>query len=228
MHPLGSRATLYFDVEAQTLASRGYAVFNVNYRGSSGVTEALKLAGKGELGRRMQSDLSDGVAHLVSQGTVDPKRICIMGGDYRGYAGYAALAGVTLQSGIYRCAIAATPITDLASRVSSPSSETYGPQWTVIDQLKTYLGGNAKSRAALASLSPLQQASHASAPILMLNIDGINEFDDVARMNYALQRQNKSVQTFQSTGSKTLLQADSGWEAATSQVLAFLQKENPS
>jgi dipeptidyl aminopeptidase/acylaminoacyl peptidase len=79
-----------FDWWAQAMASRGYAVLQVNYRGSSGYGWDFLKAGFGEWGRKMQTDLSDGVRYLASQGTIDPKRVCIVGASY---GGYAALAG---------------------------------------------------------------------------------------------------------------------------------------
>jgi hypothetical protein len=75
-----SRDTLGFDWWAQAIASRGYAVLQVNFRGSSGLGPALLEAGYGQWGRKMQTDLSDGVAYLAQQGTVDAKRVCIVGG----------------------------------------------------------------------------------------------------------------------------------------------------
>jgi hypothetical protein len=90
-----------FDWWAQAMASRGYAVLQVNFRGSSGYGWDLLSAGFGEWGRKMQTDLSDGVRWLAGQGTIDPARACIVGASY---GGYAALAGATIDTGVYRCA----------------------------------------------------------------------------------------------------------------------------
>ncbi len=87
-----------FDWWAQAFASRGYAVFQPNFRGSTNRDQAFIRAGYGQWGRKMQTDLSDGLAKLVADGTVDPARVCIVGASY---GGYAALAGVTLQNGLY-------------------------------------------------------------------------------------------------------------------------------
>ncbi|MBD3761230.1 prolyl oligopeptidase family serine peptidase [Rhizorhabdus sp.] len=87
---------------AQAFASRGYAVFQPNYRGSEAPSTVPRFADAGEWGRKVQTDISDGVAALASAGIVDQRRACIAGSDH---GGYAALAGVTLQQGLYRCAI---------------------------------------------------------------------------------------------------------------------------
>src|SRR5205823_14532419 len=95
---------------AQALASRGYAVLQVNYRGSDGFGWDHMAAGFGQWGRKMQTDLSDGVRYLAKQGTIDPARVCIVGASY---GGYAALAGATLDAGVYRCAVAVAGLSDL-------------------------------------------------------------------------------------------------------------------
>jgi len=100
-----------FDWWAQAFASRGYAVFQPNFRGSDGYGVAIRNAGFGQWGRKMQTDISDGVAELAKQGIVDPKRACIVGGSY---GGYAAEAGVTVQHGLYRCAVSMAGVSDPA------------------------------------------------------------------------------------------------------------------
>jgi dipeptidyl aminopeptidase/acylaminoacyl peptidase len=85
-----------FDYWAQAFASRGYAVFQPNFRSSTGYGEALYKAGYGQWGRKMQTDISDGVAELAREGVIDPKRACIVGWSY---GGYAALAGVRSSTG---------------------------------------------------------------------------------------------------------------------------------
>ena len=104
-----------FDWWAQAMASRGYAVLQVNYRGSDGFGRTFLEAGFGEWGRKMQTDLSDGVRYLAAQGTIDPKRVCIVGASY---GGYAALAGATLDPGVYRCAVDVSGPAELARFVA--------------------------------------------------------------------------------------------------------------
>jgi dipeptidyl aminopeptidase/acylaminoacyl peptidase len=99
-----------FDWWAQAFASRGYAVFQPNFRGSTNRDETFMRAGFGQWGKAMQTDISDGLAELARRGIVDPRRACIMGASY---GGYAALAGVTMQHGLYRCAIAIAGVADV-------------------------------------------------------------------------------------------------------------------
>lgn len=108
--PIGIRDDIRFDWWAQAYASAGYAVFQPNYRGSSGYGGRFQKSGYGQWGRKMLTDISDGLAALAAQGVADPKRACIVDGSY---GGYAALAGVTVQHGLYRCAVAVAGVGDL-------------------------------------------------------------------------------------------------------------------
>ena len=104
------RDTDRFDYWVQFLASRGYAVLQPNFRGSDGYGAAFMLIGHGQWGMQMQTDLDDGLAWLVEQGIADPKRVCMVGGSYGGYA--ALVAGFESPEK-YRCAVAFAPATDL-------------------------------------------------------------------------------------------------------------------
>src|SRR6185437_2351634 len=106
-----ARDNLGFDPEPQAFASRGYAVLQPNFRGSTGYGVKFEDAGNGEWGRKMQTDLSDGIAHLAKLGIVDPRRVAIYGASY---GGYAALAGAILDPpGTYRCAVDVAGVADL-------------------------------------------------------------------------------------------------------------------
>lgn len=164
-----SRDYLNFDWIAQALASRGYVVLQPNFRGSDGYGVDFRNAGFGEFGRKMQTDLSDGVAALAKTGLIDPSRVSIVG---LSYGGYAALAGVTLQQGIYRCAVSIAGISDLTlflsdkQRYRMHSSLRY---WT------DYLGVATPDGPLLKRLSPWDQASKETAPILLIH----GEYDNV-------------------------------------------------
>ena len=107
--PFGVRDSWGFDSQVQFLASRGYAVLQVNFRGSSGYGTAFELAGYGQWGMAMQDDLSDAVAWAIETGRADPAQICIYGASY---GGYAALMGLIKSPDLYRCGISYAGVTD--------------------------------------------------------------------------------------------------------------------
>ncbi len=109
--PYGFRDQWGFDAEVQFLASRGYAVLQPNYRGSGGYGEKFLLAGRHEWGRKMQDDLTDAVKWAIDQGIADPRRVCIYGASY---GGYAALAGAVFTPDLYCCAVNYVGVADLS------------------------------------------------------------------------------------------------------------------
>src|SRR5262249_55735345 len=97
-----TRDFMQYDYWVQFLANRGYAVLQPNYRGSTGFGRDFLRRAQGQWGKAMQEDLEDTVAWAVKEGIADPKRVCIMGGSY---GGYAALMGIVKTPDLYRCAI---------------------------------------------------------------------------------------------------------------------------
>jgi dienelactone hydrolase len=106
----GVRDSEVFDFWAQFLAEQGYAVIQPNYRGSTGYGKAFFDLGKGQWGLKMQDDLIDAIGWASSQGLVDPKRVCIAGASY---GGYAAMRAAHRDSSHYRCSISYAGISDL-------------------------------------------------------------------------------------------------------------------
>lgn len=108
--PHGIRDFWGFDPEVQVLASRGYAVLQLNFRGSGGYGVDFERLGYKQWGLRMQDDLTDATRWAVQQGYADPKRLCIYGASY---GGYAALEGAVREPDLYRCAIGYVGVYDL-------------------------------------------------------------------------------------------------------------------
>lgn len=108
--PHGVRDHWGFDTEAQLFASRGFAVLQVNFRGSGGYGKEFLHAGYGRWGREMQDDVTDATRWAVAAGIADPDRICIYGASY---GGYAALTGAFREPDLYRCAVGYVGVYDL-------------------------------------------------------------------------------------------------------------------
>jgi dipeptidyl aminopeptidase/acylaminoacyl peptidase len=182
--------TLDFDWWAQAMAAQGYAVLQPNFRGST-LDSKFVEAGFGEWGRKMQTDLSDGVRYLAKQGIIDPKRVCIVGGSY---GGYAALAGVTLDPGVYRCAVSVAGISDLRRmRRWLGDTSSIGLSQRYWDR---FIGTSDKNDPALLAISPIEHVSAVTAPVLLIHgrDDTVVPFEQSDVMLSALKHAGKSVE----------------------------------
>jgi dipeptidyl aminopeptidase/acylaminoacyl peptidase len=155
-----ARDTWGFDSEAQWLANRGYLCIQVNYRGSTGYGKEFLNAGDREWGARMQDDVSDAVAHAISQGWTDPARVAIYGGSY---GGYAALAGAAFTPDLFCCAVDIVGPSNLITLIKSVP-----PYWApVIAQFHRRVGDPEKDADFLWSRSPLARAGEIRIPLLI-------------------------------------------------------------
>lgn len=152
-----SRDYIRYDPWVQLLASRGWAVLQPNYRGSSGYGRGFRDAGHRQWGQAMQTDLDDGVAWLIEQGIADPERICILGGSY---GGYAALMGAVQRPDLYSCAISVNGVVDLVFQAKHLADFIGGRGW------KKSIG---ESRSGLKDHSPRQQVSRIDVPVLVIH-----------------------------------------------------------
>lgn len=210
-----------FDWWAQAMASRGYAVFQPNFRGSTGFGRAFEQAGWGEWGRKMQTDISDGLAALAKEGIVDPKRACIMGGSY---GGYAALAGVTLQQNIYRCAVSVAGVGNVAKLVATKWRESGGSSF-----LNRYYHQQIGTGRDYAAISPVNLAAKADAPVLLIHgvDDIVVPFDQSSDMAAALTRAGKPVEFVKLPGEDHWLSRGETRLAMLKAAVAFIEKHNP-
>ena len=149
-----------YDRIVQFLANRGYAVLQPQFRGSTGYGKDFVERGYGEWGRKMQDDLDDGVDWLARSGRIDPKRVCIVGASY---GGYAALWGAIRNPERYRCAASMAGVTDLDQQLRSNrksfSAVRYFREW------RTKVQG--QSKFDLKAVSPLAQAARLRVPVLI-------------------------------------------------------------
>jgi dienelactone hydrolase len=214
-----------FDWWAQAFASRGYAVFQPNFRGSSGYGAAFRDAGSGEWGRKMQTDISDGVAELARQGIVDPKRACIVGWSY---GGYAALAGVTVQQGLYRCAVSMAGVSRPAGMIVNEESKVGGVDASA-RYWKAFMGAKSMFLTELDPISPLHLAARADAPILLIHgkDDTVVPIGQSQEMASALRSAGKPVDLVVLDGADHWLLHEATRLTMARDSVDFVEKYNP-
>jgi len=202
-----------FDWWAQAFAEQGYAVFQPNFRGSTGYSTAFEIAGHGEWGRKMQTDISDALAELARQGIVDAKRACIMGASY---GGYAALAGVTLQQGIYRCAVSVAGISDIGELYTTEIRESSVRTMT-FNSLRDLLG----NPSSFNNISPIEFARRADAPVLLIHgkDDTTVRYSQSTKMEKALRMAGKAVEL-------VTLDAEDHWLSKSATRLKMLERSS--
>ncbi len=162
-----SRDARTFDWLAQFLASRGYIVLQPQFRGSTGYGEEHRKAGYRQWGGLMQDDVSDGVKALIEQGRVDPKRVCIVGASY---GGYAALAGAAFTPELYACAVSINGVSNLPAMLSFEETQA-GKESDSLSYWKDHIGP--KTSPEVISKSPSRAAANVRAPVLLLH--GVND-----------------------------------------------------
>jgi dipeptidyl aminopeptidase/acylaminoacyl peptidase len=182
--PHGVYDSWSYNAEVQLLASRGYAVLQVNFRGSGGRGEPFMEAGHGEWGGKMQDDLTDAVHWAIADGVADPQRICIFGGSY---GAYAALTGAYKEPDLFKCAIGLSGIYDL--NLMFTEGDIADAQ-RGISYLKEVLG---EDSAQLASRSPVANAHKITANVMLVHgqKDVRAPLEHAERMREALQKAGK-------------------------------------
>ncbi|WP_371194057.1 alpha/beta hydrolase family protein [Glaciecola sp. SC05] len=160
-----------FDYLAQYFANRGYLVIQPQFRGSTGFGAEHTLLGRGEWGRKMQDDLTDGVNHLVSKGIVDPSKVCIVGASY---GGYAALAGAVFTPDLYKCVISINGVSDLPEMMRFSRME-YGKRHWVIALWDDRMSGGDFDKDLLEQISPINHVEKVKARVLLIH----GEYDEV-------------------------------------------------
>lgn len=155
-----ARDSWNFDPWVQFLASRGYAVLQVNFRGSTGYGRAFVERGIGQWGSGMIDDLEDGVDWLAREGTIDPARVCVVGASY---GGYAALWAPIRKPERYRCAVSFAGLSDIGAMLRYDgrrfTATRYAREWRRRVQ--------GEEGTDLAAISPLRQADRVRVPLLI-------------------------------------------------------------
>lgn len=172
-----SRNSWGYNPEVQFLANRGYAVFQVNYRGSTGYGKAFHSAGFKQAGGKIQQDITDGVHWLIANKTADPQKIAIFGG---GFGGFSALYGVSFHPGLYNCAIVQYGLINFFTYIKDTP-----PYFKPSLQMMYEMVGNPETDAdELRAISPVFHTDKIKVPLLIFqgakdpraNISELNQF----------------------------------------------------
>ncbi len=175
-----------FDPEAQFLATRGYAVLQPNFRGTTRYGWKHFASSFGQWGLSMQDDVTDGVKWAVAQGIADPKRVCIYGGSY---GGYAAMMGLAKDPDLYKCGINYVGVTDVSLFLTATWAD-YAQSDFIKYAVKEMVGDASKDAERLKAISPVEQAARIKAPVLMAYgaVDFRVPLEHGTRMRSALER----------------------------------------
>lgn len=163
VHPHGGpwvRDSWGFNPEVQFLANRGYAVLQMNYRGSTGYGRAFWQASFGQWGLAMQDDITDGVAWAIAAGLADPKRVAIYGGSY---GGYATLSGITKTPELYCCAVDYVGVSSLFTWL-----DAFPPYWKpFLEMVHEMVGHPERDEVRLRATSPLFHLDRIRCPLFV-------------------------------------------------------------
>ncbi|WP_209348005.1 alpha/beta fold hydrolase [Pontixanthobacter sp. CEM42] len=220
--PYGIRDTLRYDDEVQLMANRGYAVLQPNYRGSGGYGDAFEELGDGQIGRGMQDDLDDAMDWAVAEGIADPKRVCVVGSSY---GGYAAMWAVLRNPERYRCAASFAGVSDWRSLLLYDRdyfSTKFYREW------RDRVEGNDED-ITLNEVSPYRSAENLTRPLLLAHgkKDSRVPFDQFEKMRDAAQSTGQlELLVFEDEGhSFDKKESEQAWY---DKLEAFLAKHNPA
>jgi len=193
-------------------------VLRPQFRGSTGLGDEHRLAGRGQWGMRMQDDITDGVKALVDQGIVDQKRVCIVGASY---GGYAALAGAAFTPDLYACAVSVAGISNLPEFLAWGENLS-GDETDSFHYWRDSIGDSLDSR--IAEKSPARSARTIRAPILLLHgtDDSVVPFDQSQMMANALKAAGKPFQLISLEGEDHWLSSSATRIRMLSEIEKFL------
>lgn len=159
--PIGIRNHRHFDPEVQFLASLGYAVLQVNFRGSSGFGRAFREAGHRELGQRIESDIDAAIATALEQHPLDETRVCMIGASY---GGYSALVSALRWPGRFRCVASMAGFSD---RILQFTASDSGRSAEVRRILETFMGDPRTELERMQADSPIYRYRELDLPVLL-------------------------------------------------------------
>jgi dipeptidyl aminopeptidase/acylaminoacyl peptidase len=178
-----------YDEESQILAADGYAVLRINYRGSGGRGQSFERSGHRQWGLKIMDDIVDGTRWAMAGGRIDPKRVCLWG---TSFGGYASLMGVVREPDLYRCAISTAGPTNLV--ITRKWGDTHQSEWGR-HYLDEAVGDN---EVALYEQSPVKHVAKIKVPVLLVHGDHDQRvsFEHARAMVAAMEKAGKPMETF--------------------------------
>ena len=215
--PFGIRDEWGFDSRTQMLAAAGYAVLQVNFRGSGGYGRAFHVAGAKQWGGAMQDDLTDATRWAIKEGIADPAKICLYGASY---GGYAALMGVAKEPTLYKCAVGYVGVYDLpamikeGSQSGTDSDKNWSAEWVGDDLAK------------LAATSPNRIADRIKVPVFLAagGEDKVAPIEHSKMMERALVKAGVPVETLYFDSEGHGFYTDAHQREYYTKLLAFLAR----
>lgn len=207
-----------YDYWTQFIASRGYAVLQPNFRGSTGYGTEFLRAGEGQMGLKMQDDVTDGLAWAVKEGIADPKRACIMGASY---GGYAAMWGIAKDPDLYRCAVSIAGVANIRREVNDFGDSVYGNKFK--DDWK-------RMTPDFVAVSPINAVARIKAPLLLIH----GKKDITVDFNQSQQMFNRMTAAGKNVELVPLKEADHHFTREEDRITllraieGFLAKHNPA
>jgi dipeptidyl aminopeptidase/acylaminoacyl peptidase len=210
-----SRDDYEFNWLPQFLATRGYAVLQPQFRGSTGFGESWRKAGYRQWGLLMQDDVTDGVKAMIEQGIADAKRVCIVGWSY---GGYAALAGAAFTPDLYRCVVSINGVSDLPEMLNYDRLRAVdGDESDSVAYWRNHIGSS--TDRAVVEKSPARAAMNVKAPVLLLTAtnDTVVPSSQSTMMAHALS-------TFDKPATLVQIKGDDHWLSQTTTRLQVLKE----
>ncbi len=182
-----------FNAEVQFLASRGYAVLQINYRGSTGYGRYYRETARGQFGKKVQDDITDGVYWAINEKIADPERIAIFGGSF---GGYMALCGLTFTPDLYKCAISFAGVYDWVAMFDQLKRKKYRNY--SYDLLKPWFGDPQKDKDIIRGISPINYVDQIKVPVLIVHGRSDYVVDTLQAKNLitALKKAKKSYKVY--------------------------------
>lgn len=219
--PFNQSVTWRYNPEVQFLANRGYAVFQINFRGSPGYGKDFHNAGFKEVGGKIQDDITDGVKWLINNKTANPKKIAIFGG---GFGGFSALYGISFHPGLYNCAIVQHGLINFFTFIKDAP-----PFQKPFAKMMYEMVGDPESDASqLRAISPVFHTDKIKAPLLIFqgakderaNISELNQFvHELLRQNG-----NENVKYFLKPNERTVFRSEHNRTEMYTEIEKFLDK----